>query len=158
MVSKLLIYFFSFISQHQDHRIIRINIRIIELWVHMLWIVKCCCCSWEFAIIYAVLLESAFPISIFHLGDNCMGAHNYCAFAFLSTETFFWWLVACNSSSFLNKNSTEWKQKCYLQVLIIIFFLPENQHVKMTKKTSLPSTSGSLSSTLSSERCNFSLR
>ena len=198
MVSKLLIYFSSFISQHQDHRIIRINIRIIELWVYMPRIVKYYCCFWEFAIIYAVHLESDFHISTFHLGDNCMSAHNYCAFAFLSTETFFWrllcyakslqscptlcnpidgsppgsavprifqarvlewgaiafsvfWcLVACNSSSSINKNSIEWKQKCYLQALIIIFFLPENQRVKTTKKISLPSTSGSLSSTWSS--------
>lgn len=84
-----------------------LNIRIIELWGYTPWIVKYHCYFWEFAIIYAVHLESDFHISTFLLGDNCMSAHNYCVFAFLSTETFFWWLVACHSSSSLNKNSTE---------------------------------------------------
>lgn len=39
---------------------------------------------------------------------------------------------------------------------IIIFFLPENQHVKTTKKISVPSTSSNLASPLSNCMYTFS--
>lgn len=52
--------------------------------------------------------------------------------------------------------TTRQSLKSYPQMYIIIFFLPENQHVKTTKKISVPSTSSNLASPLSNCMYTFS--